>query len=124
MSLLIAVETHDLAHVFLVPFPSLASNLCRIDSGGLGGGILEFLGIPLTLVIFLLFILPGFIRRLGILSKSGYGSRCGAFSRWLGVISAMIFPRSLGLDLVRGGVSRSVPSETTQISFSHVGTWA
>ena len=118
MSLLIAVKTRDLTHVLLVLPLALASDLSRVDSGGRVGGILEFFKILLALPVLLLLILG----RLGILGGSSRGG-CGAF-RSLGVIPTMIFPRSLGLDLVRGGVSRSIPSETTQISLPHVGTRA
>ena len=122
MSLFVTVEPRDLTHVFLlVPFP-LASDLSCVDSESRVDGIFGFFGIPLALPVLLLLILLGFIGRLGILVRSGCGSRCGAF-RSLGIIPAIFFYRFLGLDFVRGSVSRPIPSKTTQISYPHVGTW-
>ena len=122
MSLLVAVETRNLTHVLLLSPLPFTSNLSYVDSGGQVGGILGFFGIFLVLSVLLLLILLAFIGRLGILSGSG-GSGCGALKS-LGVIPAMVFHRSLGLDFVRGGVSRSILSETTQISLPHIGTRA
>ena len=121
MSLLVTVVTRDSTYVLLVLPPlSTPSDLGRVDSGGRGGGILGFPGAPFASPV-LLFVLLGFIGRLGILGGSRCGSGCGAL-RSLGVIPAMIFPRSLGLDLVRSGVSRLVLPETTQMSLPYVGT--
>ena len=69
MSLLAAVEIRGLTYVFLV-FPLFSSNLGRIDFGGWGGRISEFLEIPLVLMLLLLLILFGFIRRLELLDGS------------------------------------------------------
>ena len=123
MSLLIVVETHDLAHVLLVSSLLLGSEPRRVDSRGQVGGILGFFEIPPALVVLLLFILLGFIGRLGILGGNGCGSGCRALGS-LGVITAMIIQRFLSLDFVRGSVSQSIPLETTQISLSHVKTRA
>ena len=123
VSLLVAVVECDSTYVFFVlPLLSTPIDLGRIDSRGRGGGILWFPGISLALPVLFL-ILLGIIGRLGILGGSRCGSGCGAL-RSLGVIPAMIFSRFLGLDLVRGDVSRSIPSETIQIRLPHVRTRA
>ena len=114
MPLLIAVEIRDLAHDFLVPPPSLASDLRCIDSRGQGGGILGFPGTPLVLVPLFL-VLPSLIERLGILSG---GERWAL--RSLGVIPASYC--SLCLDFMRNGVSGLTPSENLEIGFLHVET--
>ena len=121
MSLLVTVVTRDSTYVLLVLPPlSTPSDLGRVDSGGRGGGILGFPGTPLASPVLLL-VLLGFIGRLRILGGSRYESGCGAL-RSLGVISAMVFSRSLGLDLVRSGVSGLTSSEDLEISLLHVGT--
>ena len=123
MSLLVTVVTHDSTYVLFVLSPlSTPSDLGCVDSGGRGGGILGFPRTPLISPVFLL-VLLGFLGRLGLLGGSGCGSGCGAF-RSLGVIPTMVFPHSLGLDLVRGDVSGSISSEDLEISLSHVGTWS
>ena len=123
MSLLVTVVTRDSTYVLLVLPPLFTpSNLGRVDSGGRGGGILGFLGTLLILPVLLL-VLLGFIGWLGLLGGSRCGSGCGAL-RSLGVIPTMVFPHSLGLDLVRGGISGSISSENLEISLSHVRTWS
>ena len=115
MPQLVAIITRDLTWVLLITLLFLASDLYRIDSGGRGGGFLEFLEILLFPIVLLFLIPPGLIGRLGILSGSGRRSL-------LGFVPASHHP--LRLDFVRGGVRWSIPSETTQISLPHVGTWA
>ena len=120
-------KTHDLSHIFFVPPLLLVSDLSRIDSGGRDGEILAFFGIlgfpkiPFALPVLLLLSFFGFIKKLKILGRSGCGSECKA-PKSPGVIAAMIFNCSLGLDFVCDGMSRSIPSETTQISLLHVKT--
>ena len=121
MSFLVAVVTRDSTYVlFVLPPLSTPTDLGRVDSGGWDDGILGFSGIPLASPVLLL-ILLGFIGRLGILGGSRCGSGCGAF-RSLGVI--LPIHRPLRLDLMGGGMGRSILSETAQISLLHVGTWA
>ena len=115
MSLLIAVETRDLACVLCVPSPPLGSDPRRIDYGGRGSRV--FFGFPrilLGFIVLLFFVFSGLIGRLRILSGSGHGSLS------LGFIPAS--HRPLCLDFVRGGVSGSTSSEDLGISFSHVKT--
>ena len=115
MSLLIAVETRDLAHILLVPPPlSAPTDLGLVDSGGRGGGVLGFPGTPPVMVPLFL-VLSSLIGRLGILNGSGRGAL-----RSFEVIPAI--HRPLRLDLVGGGMSRPIPLETTLISLPHVET--
>ena len=61
-------------------------------------------------------VLSGFIGRLGILGRSKYGSL------GLGFGPAMIFDRSLGLELVYGSVGRSVPSGDLLVGLKYIRT--
>ena len=119
MFLLIAVETRDLAHVLLVPPLSLASELRRVDFGDRGGGILGFPRISLISMLLLLFVLFSLLERLGI---GGSGRRSGGGTLTSGFVRAIHC--SLGLDLVRSSVSRSISSENLYISLTYVGTWS
>ena len=111
MSFLIAVETRDLTLV-LLPLSLLVSNLGRVDSGGQGGRIL---GISLIFILLLLLVFFGLIGRFEILVRSEHGS-----PRSLKVILAIYCP--LDLELVGADMSRSIFSETIQVSFLYVKT--
>ena len=104
MSLFVTIVILDLTYV------SLLFDLRLVDSGGRGGGV------PLVFMLSPPPASPGLIRKLGILGRSGLES----FS--LGLVPAMVFRCSLSLDLMGGGIGRSVLPETAQISFSYVGT--
>ena len=106
MSLFVTVVTRDLTYVLL---RSMVTDLRLVDSGGRGG-------IPLPFVLFLLLVLSGLMRRLRILGGSRHGSL------GLGFVPAMIFHRSLSLDLVCGSVGRMISSGDLLIGFSYVGT--
>ena len=106
---LIAVETRDLTFV-LLPFSLFVSNLGHVDSSGRGSRVP---GISLVFILLFLLIFSGFIRRLGLLGRSGGLKN-------LGVIPAI--QCRLHLDLVDGDMGRSIPSKTIQISFLHVKT--
>ena len=93
MSFFVTVVIRNLTYVFFLCF--VVNNLCLVDSGGRGR-------VPLGFVLLLFFILPGLIGRPGIRDKSGYGNL------GLGFVPAIIFHRSLGLDLVCGGVGRPI----------------
>ena len=87
----------------------MVTDLHLVDSGGRGG-------ISLGFVLFLLLVLPSLIGRLEILGGSRYGSLS------LGFVSAMIFHRSLSLDLVCGSVGQSISSGDLLIGLSYGGT--
>ena len=106
MSLFVTVVTRDLTYVLLC---SVVTDLRLVDSGGRSR-------IPLGFMLFLLLVLPGLIGRLEILD----GSRHGSLS--LGFDSAIIFHRSLSLDLVCGSVGRLISLGDLLIDLSYVGT--
>ena len=104
VSQFVTVVTSDLICdplLLLLPL-FLVSDLGRVDSGGGSGRISRFSGVPLVLILLLLFIFPSLIGRLGL--RGGSGSL-----RSLGVLS--VGHRSLVLNFVRGGVSGSTSSE-------------
>lgn len=115
MFLLVAVGTHDLTHLFLVP-PLFAFDFGHLDPGGRGGEILGFLGASLVLILLLILVFSGLMGRLRLLN----GSRRGAHSP--GFVTAMIFHYSLGLDFVHGGVSKSTSLEDLYIGLSYIRT--
>ena len=106
MFLFVTVVTRDLTYVLL---RFVVTDFCLIDSGGRGR-------ISLGFVLLLFLVLSGLIGRLGILDRSGYGS----FG--LGFVPTMIFHRSLGLDLVCVGMSRSISSRDLVVGFSYIKT--
>ena len=106
MSLFVTVVTRDLTYVFLC---SVVTDLRFIDSGGRSAILLGF-------VLFLLLVLPGLIGSLEILGGSRHRSL------GLGFVPAMIFHRSLSLDLVCDSVGRSISSGDLLIGLSYVGT--
>ena len=82
----------------------MITDLYLVDSDGRVGGI------SLSFVPLLLFLLLGFIRRLGILGES--------FN--LGFVPAIIFHRSLSLDFMCGNIYRSDSSENLMIGFLYI----
>ena len=108
MTLFVTVVTRDLTYVLLC---FVVIDLRLVNSGSRGGILLGF-------VLLLLLVLPGLIRRPGILGRSGYESLS------LGFVPAMIFHHSLGLDLVCGGMGWSIPSKDLQVDLSYIKTWS
>ena len=108
MSLFVTVVIQDLTYVLL---RSVVTDLRLVDSGSWGG-------IPLGFVLLLLLIFLGLIGRPGILGRSGYGNLS------LGFVLAMIFHRSLDLDLVCGSMGRSISLEDLLVSLSYMRTWS
>ena len=102
MSLFVTIVTLDLTYVFLL------CDLRLVDSGGRVGGLSLMLSPPPAS--------PGLVQRLGILGGSGLGSLS------LGLVPAIVFCCSLGLDLVSGSVGGPVPSKDLLISLLYVGT--
>ena len=104
MSLFVTIVILDLTYIFLL------CDLRLVDSGGWIGGL------SLVFMLFPSPVSPGLVRRLRILGGSGLGS----FS--LGLVLAVVFCCSLGLDLVNGSVGGPVPLKDLLIGFPYVGT--
>ena len=112
----VTVVTDDLIYVFFILLSLYTSTYLSIDSGGRSDRISGFPGISLVFILLLFFILPSLIGRLGILSGSGPKRLSPRF------VSAMLLYCSLGLDFVRGGMSRSTSSGNLLISLPHIKT--
>ena len=91
------------------------TDLGRVDSGGWGSRIPRILRIFFVSMLLLFLVLFELIRRLGILSWRERRALSPGF------VSTIY--RSLGLDFVHNGVSRSTSLGDLLMSLLHVKTW-
>ena len=111
MIFLVTVEIRDHTQVpkFLLLLAELSGLSCIYSGSWVGAFSLGF-------VLFLILVLPGLIGRLGILVRSRHRSL------GLGFVPVMICYYSLGLDLVYGGVGRSIFLRDLLVGLSYIKT--